>query len=61
MLHFDYAFFLSNNIILPDDELDISKFDWKPGDVWEAYHTPAGKFGFRRVKRAGEQIEVQPS
>ena len=61
MLHFDYVFFLSNNIIIPDNELDVSKFDWKPGDVWEAYTTPAGTFGLRRIKQAGEQIEVQPS
>jgi hypothetical protein len=61
MLHFDYTFFISKDLVVLDDEIDFAELKWQPGELWQSFVTPKGTFGFKRISTPEKQNELQPS
>lgn len=42
MKYVDYVWDLTPTLIMPDQELDTDKLEWKTGDFWQVIESPYG-------------------
>lgn len=42
MKYVDYVWDLTPTLIIPDEELDTDKLEWKTGDFWQVIESPHG-------------------
>jgi hypothetical protein len=50
MLYIDYTWDLSQDIIIPDSEIDTKTLNWNPGDYWQIQEYN-GKLLFRKIDK----------
>jgi hypothetical protein len=43
MLYFDYNWDLSPTLMIPDEELNTDRLQWKKGDYWKVVENPEGR------------------
>lgn len=42
MKYFDYIWDLTPTVMIPDEEIDTDKLEWKTGDFWQVTESSSG-------------------